>query len=118
MGRKRKISYPSSRGSKGRAAASGPAQSTPPTVAKINLNAGLGRKDIIVGSRVTILGGGLYAGETAVVERLVGGGIPAAFVRTEAGGTRRVRTIDLEPVAARKVDRATSSEPADGEASS
>jgi len=45
--------------------------------------------------RVSILGTGLYAGEVAVVERIVAGVIPAADVRTEAGRTRRVRTIDL-----------------------
>jgi hypothetical protein len=73
-------------------------------VARINLDAGLGRQDIAIGSRVTILGSGLYAGETAVVERLVSAGIPAALVRTEAGRARRVRTIDLEPIAARKVE--------------
>ena len=47
--------------------------------------------------RVTIMGTGLYAGETAVVESIAGGVIPAANVRTEAGRTRRVRTIDLAP---------------------
>jgi hypothetical protein len=30
--------------------------------------------------------------------RLIAGVIPAATVRTDGGGTRRVRTIDLEPV--------------------
>ena len=34
-----------------------------------------------------------------VVERLVPGVIPAAMVRTESGKTRRVRTIDLSPLA-------------------
>ena len=47
--------------------------------------------------RVVIMGTGLYAGETAVVESLAGGVIPAANVRTEAGRTRRVRTVDLAP---------------------
>ena len=47
---------------------------------------------------VAISGSGLYAGEEAVIERLVPGVIPAATVRTDAGGTRRVRTIDLDPI--------------------
>lgn len=71
----------------------------PPSLAVIDTTAGRGRAGIVDGSRVRILGTGLYAGELAVVERLVPGVIPAAFVRTDAGGTRRVRTIDLEPVA-------------------
>lgn len=64
----------------------------------IDTKAVVGRA-IAVGSRVRILGTGLYAGEVATVERLAGGVIPAAVVRTEAGRTRQVRTIDLEPVA-------------------
>jgi hypothetical protein len=71
---------------------------TPPSVATIDTKAGLGRPGVQAGARVTILGGGLYAGEVAVVEKLVGGVVPAALVRTEAGRTRQVRTIDLEPV--------------------
>jgi hypothetical protein len=47
---------------------------------------------------VRIVGTGLYSGEAAVIETLVRGVIPAAQVRTEAGRTRRVRTIDLEPI--------------------
>ena len=34
-----------------------------------------------------------------------GGLIPSALVRTEAGRTRRVRTIDLEPVADNVTER-------------
>jgi hypothetical protein len=97
MRRKRKVFYPS-KNTKGPAPAGSPAGYSSPTVVAIDLTAGVGRKDIVAGSRVTILGTGLYAGESAVVERLISGGIPAALVRTEAGGTRRVRTIDLEPV--------------------
>jgi hypothetical protein len=83
----------------------------------VDPNARIGRKDIFAGSRVTILGTGLYAGETAVVARMISGGIPAALVRTEAGGMRRVRTIDLQPVASRKpeapaAERAADLEPA------
>lgn len=72
----------------------------PPTVAIIDSRAALGRQGIRAGMRVRILGTGLYAGEIAVVEKLLGGPIPAASVRTEAGRTRRVRTIDLEPATA------------------
>jgi len=47
---------------------------------------------------VRIAGAGLYSGEVATIERLTTGAIPSAVVRTEAGRTRQVRTIDLEPV--------------------
>jgi hypothetical protein len=92
--KKRRQTYPPPRSSKGPAPAYA-APVTPPTVALINRQARTGRTDIEVGMRVTILGAGLYAGEVAVVESIVGGVIPAADVRTEAGRTRRVRTIDL-----------------------
>jgi hypothetical protein len=69
-----------------------------PSLATIDTTAGMGRKGIKVGARVTIQGNGLFSGETAVVEKLMGGVIPSALVRTEAGRTRQVRTIDLEPV--------------------
>lgn len=65
-------------------------------VATINLGAMTGRADIAQGSRVQI-GSGLYAGEFAIVESVIGGVIPAALVRTEAGSSRRVRTVDLVP---------------------
>jgi hypothetical protein len=68
------------------------------SLATINMTAGLGRSGIALGSRVTIQGSGLFAGETAVVEKLIAGVIPSALVRTEAGRSRQVRTIDLEPV--------------------
>lgn len=99
MTRKRRPNYPPPRSSKGPAPAYVPPV-TPPTVAVINRQAGAGRPGIEVGLRVTILGTGLYAGETAVVESVTGGVIPAATVRTEAGRTRRVRTIDLVPAPA------------------
>ncbi|HEY6569511.1 MAG TPA: hypothetical protein VIZ22_04435 [Candidatus Limnocylindrales bacterium] len=70
---------------------------TPATVATINTKAGVGRAEIVPGMRVIIQGTGLYTGETAVVESLVPGVIAAATVRTEAGRTRRVRTVDLAP---------------------
>jgi hypothetical protein len=65
-------------------------------VASIDLDAMTGRADISQGSRVQIASG-LFAGEFAVVESVVGGVIPAAVVRTESGAGRRVRTIDLVP---------------------
>jgi hypothetical protein len=40
---------------------------------------------------------GTYSGEIAVIERLSAGVIPSALVRTDGGGTRQVRTIDLVP---------------------
>jgi len=96
VAKKRRQTYPPPRSSKGPAPAYVPPV-TPPTVASINRQAGTGRTGIEVGMRVTILGTGLYVGETAVVESIAGGVIPAANVRTESGRTRRVRTIDLVP---------------------
>lgn len=55
-----------------------------------------GRAGIVQGTRVQITSG-IYAGEFAIVESVVGGVIPAAIVRTEAGRTRRARTVDLIP---------------------
>jgi hypothetical protein len=69
-----------------------------PTVASINLSASTGRAGLKVGDRVRIIGQGLYSGDIATIERLTSGAIPSAVVRTEAGRTRQVRTIDLEPV--------------------
>lgn len=97
MKRKRKVFHPPARSPKGTAPAARGEYPVSPTLAVINLTAGRGRKGVVVGSRVTILGSGLYAGELAVVERLAGGPIPSAVVRTEAGRTRQVRTVDLEP---------------------
>ena len=70
-----------------------------PTVASINLAASAGRAGLKVGDRVRITANGLYSGELATIERLTSGAIPSAVVRTDAGRTRQVRTIDLEPVA-------------------
>jgi hypothetical protein len=111
--RKRKVFYPPSRSSKGPAPVPQPII-TPATVARINVQAGRGRDEIVVGMRVTLLGTGLYAGETAVVESIAGGVIPAAVVRTEAGRTRHVRTIDLAPAARVQAaaPAATTAEPA------
>ena len=104
MTRKRKVFYPPSRSSKGAAAAAPNTRVIPDPSVPINRQARLGRSDIVVGSTVRILGTGLYAGELALVERLTGGVIPAATVRTSAGRNRQVRTIDLEPVSGPATD--------------
>jgi hypothetical protein len=62
----------------------------------INLDAIAGKTNVRQGARVRIVSG-LYAGELATVESLVSGVIPAAVVRTDAGRTRRVRAVDLQP---------------------
>jgi hypothetical protein len=101
--RKRKTTYPPAKTANRPPPASGLPSDAPyvrPTVATIDLSAGKGKSGLAVGGRVRISGTGLYAGEIAVIERLVSGVIPQAVVRTEAGKTRQVRTIDLEPVAA------------------
>ena len=69
-----------------------------PGLVAIDVTAGAGRTGLKVGTRVRINGTGLYAGEEATIEKLVAGVIPAATVRTVGGGTRRVRTIDLDPI--------------------
>jgi len=96
MTRKRKVVYPPSRSSKGTPPPRAP-QVTPATVATINTEAGVGKAGIVPGLRVIIQGTGLYSGETAVVQSLVPGVISAAVVKTDAGQTRRVRTVDLAP---------------------
>lgn len=99
--RKRKVTYPPAKTANRPAPASGLPTDPPyvrPTVATIDLTAGKGRAGLSVGGRVRIAGSGLYSGETATIEKLVTGVIPQAVVRTEAGKTRQVRTIDLEPV--------------------
>jgi len=62
------------------------------------LSAGAGRSGLKVGDKVRITSTGLYSGEIATIDKLTTGAIPSAVVRTEAGRTRQVRTIDLEPV--------------------
>jgi hypothetical protein len=101
--RKRKVNYPPAKTANRPPPPTGLPNDTPmvrPTVATIDLTAGKGRTGLAVGGRVRIAGSGLYSGEIAVIEKLVTGVIPQAVVRTEAGKTRQVRTIDLEPVAA------------------
>ncbi|CAN5608137.1 hypothetical protein BH20CHL6_BH20CHL6_15150 [soil metagenome] len=112
--RKRKVNYPVARTATKRAPAPGMAGDAPhvrPTVATINMTARAGRGEFAIGDRVRISSSGLYSGEDAVVETLAGGVIPAAVVRTVAGRTRRVRTIDLEPIT--DVPRNESSPPSD-----
>jgi hypothetical protein len=101
--RKRKVTYPVARTAtkptRNVGLASDPTY-VRATLATINLAALDGRDDLSVGDRVRIGGSGLYAGEVAVVEEIVGGVIPAMMVRTESGRTRRVRAVDLERVPA------------------
>jgi hypothetical protein len=100
--KKRKVNYPPARTANRPVRGAGLAGDRPivrSTVAEINLQALSGRDDISVGDFVRIGGGGLHAGELAIVDAFVGGLIPAARVRTEAGKTRRVRMVDLERVA-------------------
>ena len=95
---KRKTFYPPAKTATRRAPAPGTeAPQERPNLATINLEAGAGRAGLSVGDRVRIEGSGTYAGEIAVIERLSGGVIPSALVRTEGGRTRQVRTIDLVP---------------------
>jgi hypothetical protein len=96
---RRKVSYPPSRSAQPAQPAGQPddAPYVRPTVAIIDPNASKGRAGFAIGARVRITGTGLYSGETAVIERMSNGVIPSAVVRTEAGKSRQVRTIDLEP---------------------
>jgi hypothetical protein len=98
--RKRKTTYPPARTDTKPAQrpGAGPEPYVRPTVATIDVNATVGKSGFSVGDRVRITGAGLYAGEAAVIERLTSGVIPGALVRTEAGRTRQVRTVDLDPL--------------------
>ena len=99
--RKKKVNYSTAGSGKKRATPGAPATENvyvPTTVVAIDVNASTGRDGLKLGDRVRIVGTGLYSGEEAIIEKFVGTAIPAALVRTEAGRTRQVRTIDLEPV--------------------
>ena len=99
--RKRKVTYPVARTATRQprsAGLPGDPGYVRSTVASINLAALDIRTDLKVGDRVKIGGGGLYAGELAIVESLSNGVIPAAAVRTDTGKTRRIRAVDLERV--------------------
>ena len=69
-----------------------------PNVVSIDMKARAGRPGLSVGDRVRITGTGLYSGEAARIDRFASGAIPSAVVTTEAGRTRQVRTVDLEPI--------------------
>jgi len=100
VARKRRVVYPQKRTPpKVAPVVPGEAPVVRSSVVSIDLSAQRGRDGLAVGQRVRILGTGLYAGEVAVIEKLGGSVVPAATVRTEAGRSRQVRTIDLEPVA-------------------
>jgi hypothetical protein len=98
--RKRKVNYPPARTATKQPPAPGPDPAyVRQSLVAIDLTAGSGRGGLAIGDRVRIIGTGLYAGEAAIIEKFATGVIPAALVRTEAGRTRQVRTIDLEPIA-------------------
>ncbi len=100
--RKRKVTYPVARTSRRPGAPGAGTETGPygrPGVTAIDVGARAGKTGLKVGSRVRIGNAGLYNGESAVVESLPSGVIPSAVVRTDAGRTRRVRTIDLEVIA-------------------
>lgn len=98
--RKRKVTYPVAKTATRQPQTAGTEpRMERPQVATIDVNASRGRAGLAIGSRVRIIGSGLYAGEPAVIERLMSSVIPSALVRTESGKTRQVRTIDLEPIA-------------------
>ncbi|HUQ77549.1 MAG TPA: hypothetical protein VM427_01585 [Patescibacteria group bacterium] len=86
-------------------------------MASINLSASTGRSGLKVGDRVRISGTGLYSGDLATIEKLATGAIPSAVVRTDAGRTRQVRTIDLEPVTAPPPSAAAASSAGPGDGS-
>lgn len=98
--RRRKVTYPPPKtATKGPPPVFGAADPRNPAnrTISIDLTALAGRASVAPGARVRIMSG-LYAGETATVEAMAGGVIPAAVVRTESGQTRRARTVDLEPI--------------------
>jgi hypothetical protein len=97
--RKRKTNYPPPKSAGRRDAPATPdGVEDRPNLARINLSAGAGKVGFAVGDRVRIESAGMYAGELAVIERLSAGAIPSALVRTDGGGARQVRTIDLVKV--------------------
>lgn len=99
--KRRKVTYPVAKThTKGapRPGAGGDVVMVRPNLASIDVTAIAGKAGLKVGAKVRINGTGLYAGEEATIERLVAGVIPAARVRTTSGGTRNVRTIDLDPI--------------------
>ena len=97
-GRKRPVTYPTPITSR-RPSAPTDARPERPSAVTMDLSALKGKSGLAVGEKVRIVGTGLYSGEEAVIERFAGSAIPTAVVRTDAGHTRQVRTIDLEAIA-------------------
>lgn len=95
MTRKRKPTYPTP-STKRRGPSDGGAP-IPRTSIAMDLRAGKGQAGLAIGQHVRITGAGMHAGETGVIERFTGSVVPTAVVRTGDGGTRHIRTIDLEP---------------------
>jgi len=95
---KKKVYYPSK--SQTKRGPAGPSEPEPerPNLARINLSAAAGQAGLSVGDRVRINASGTHSGEIATIERLISGVIPSALVRTDGGGSRQVRTIDLAAV--------------------
>lgn len=115
--RKRKTNYPPAKTSKRPPGPTGLPTDAPQvrsTVATINVGAAKGTPGLEVGRRVRIAGAGPFSGETATIKKLISGVIAQAIVTTDDGNSRRVRTIDLEPIAG--LDPA-SPPPTDGRAS-
>jgi hypothetical protein len=97
--RRRKQVYPAAKtATKGGARVEAARTAAADRVVSIDLTAMTGRTDIAPGTRVEI-SNGRYAGEVVTVESVAGGVIPAVAVRTAEGQTRRVRAIDLRPLA-------------------
>lgn len=98
--KKKKVFYPKTRpgapAPPGAPGADARAAAAAARTVSINLGALGAGAGINAGDRVQIQSG-LYSGELATVESVVGGVIPAAVVRTDAGMSRRVRAIDLVP---------------------
>jgi len=97
--KRKKTFYPPAKTSTRRAPAPGSDRSPErPNLASIDTTAGMGQAGLSVGDRVRIQAAGLFNGEIVTIERLIGGPIPSALVRTDSGGSRHARTVDLEPV--------------------
>ena len=99
--RKRKTNYPPAKTDKRPARPDGlPGDRARSTVAVIDVEAARGRSGLAVGGRVRVAGSGPYSNETVTITKLISGVIAQAIVTTDAGDSRRVRTIDLEPIPA------------------
>jgi hypothetical protein len=101
--RKRKTNYPPAKTAKRPVRPTGLPTDAPQvrsTVATIDTGAGRDTSGLQVGRRVRIAGTGPFSGETATIKKLISGVIAQAIVETDAGQSRRVRTADLEAMAA------------------